>query len=292
MPCDRTPPRSGGARRATLRLSAAVAALLALSGCGSAWSTRPSAPSDVKTADAPKIPKPRRAAVAPTPPPAPAPVAVAPAPAVAPPAPIAPRRAPSVAGRTHTVVKGDTVYSLGKRYGVTPAQIQSANGLDASFTIKLGQQLLIPGGAPSVSPTPPRLPAPPASYAPTPAAPGKMTRPVTGPIVGVFGETAGSAPNDGVDIAAAPGAPVRAAAPGTVAFISNPSGPVGPVVIVKHGGGMITVYGRVERVAVRKGQTIAQGATIAHVATPKSGPATLHFELRRGSEPVDPTPYL
>lgn len=228
------------------------------------------------------------------PPPAPQPPAT--------PAPAPPQQsfAPAGASVTHMVVRGDTVFSLGRRYGSTPAAIQAANGLDSAFTIRVGQNLVIPtSGAPLTATTAPIAPvapaapsAPPAPMAP-PARPQPLLPPVDGPIVGVFGERAGSAPNAGVDIGAPVGSVVRAAADGTVIFVSEPHPTVGHVIILEHAGGMRTVYGLVDQVAVQPGQYAARGAPLAVVARPApGGQPMLHFEIRRGSEPIDPTPYL
>ncbi|GAA5481584.1 LysM peptidoglycan-binding domain-containing protein [Haloferula sargassicola] len=69
----------------------------------------------------------------------------APAPA---PAPSTASPAPSVAssGRTHTVVRGDTLWGISKKYGVSQDALRSANGMAATeTTVKLGQTLTIPG---------------------------------------------------------------------------------------------------------------------------------------------------
>lgn len=277
------------------RLSAALLASVALAGCagGSAEQSSAAAP-----AAAQGIPVPARAqAEAPAVAPA-QPVAAAPAPAYTPPAPVqTPPPAPSAL--SHVVAPGDTVYSLGRRYGVTPQQIQAANNLDAAFTIRIGQTLNIPGGGapvqPVAAPAQPvaAQPAPVASATPPSSGAQPMISPVDGPIVGVFGQTAGSAPNAGVDIAAPAGSTVRAAATGTVIYVSAPHPTVGSVVLVEHGGGMRTVYGLVEQITVQVGQQVQQGAPLAVVAQPSNGnQPMLHFEIRRGSEPVDPTPYI
>jgi len=72
------------------------------------------------------------------PPPPPAPVKVAPAPAPA---------APAVGAQTYTVQKGDTLFSIAKRFGVKMKDLQDANGIQNPNLIKIGQKLTIPGGA-------------------------------------------------------------------------------------------------------------------------------------------------
>lgn len=221
--------------------------------------------------------------------------------------------APRASGASHVVRSGDTVYSIARRYGVRKEAIRDVNGLDGSYAISVGQRLRLPSGARAgravaraparserqtrrVVARPARTEAQAKPRRQTAATFGKvepMLRPVDGEVISRFGAISNGAPNDGIDIAATVGAPVRAAADGQVAFVSDSTSPLGSVVLVQHDGGIVTIYGRIQRVVAHQGQRIARGAPLAHVAAPRSGgrPA-LHFEMRRGSEPIDPTPYL
>lgn len=212
--------------------------------------------------------------------------------------------APEPAGSIHVVRPGDTVYSLARRYGSTPVAIQAENRLDSAYTIRVGQALRIPAyrapPPPSAArPLPPALARAPRLESPAlgarqtdgPARP--LTRPVRGEIVTPFGAALGSAKNDGVDIAAEPGAAVKAADDGEVAFIAPEDGPTGAVMLLQHPGGLVTIYGRIDNLTVAQGDRVRQGQKLGEVA--EGGPGEtprLHFELRRGSEPIDPTPYL
>ena len=95
--------------------------------------------------------------------------------------------------------------------------------------------------------------------------------------------------NDGIDIGAAAGSPVKAAADGVVAAITKDQ--LGaPIIVLKHDGGLLTVYAGVDGVTLTTGTLVKRGQTIAVV---KSGnPSFLHFEVRQGLESVDPLPYL
>ena len=118
-------------------------------------------------------------------------------------------------------------------------------------------------------------------------------KPVDGPILSAYGPKSGGRHNDGINIAAPRGTPVRAAKDGVVAYAGNELPGFGNLVLVKHDGGWITAYGHNEEILVTKGQAVKQGQPIARVGS--SGNVSqpqVHFELRQGSRAVDPTPYL
>lgn len=96
----------------------------------------------------------------------------------------------------------------------------------------------------------------------------------------------------GLDIAAAKGTPVRAAATGTVTFAgTDPE--YGNLVIVDHGLGLETRYGHNERLAVNAGERVTRGQLLAAVgSTGRSSAPHLHFEVRKNGVPVDPREYL
>lgn len=209
--------------------------------------------------------------------------------------------APAPQGLTHTVRKGDTVFGLSRRYGVPQDEIRAANQLDGS-AIHIGQRLLIPAATRRPDPAPATRRASAAgaaralpqdtAQAAAALGPRRLHRPAPGEIIRPFGEGSGTRKNAGVDIGADPGTPVAAAAEGKVSFVSDPSSPVGAVVLMEHPGGMTTIYGRLDNIVVHVGQQIRAGQQIAQVAPRLGGGSALHFELRYGSDPVNPTPYL
>jgi murein DD-endopeptidase MepM/ murein hydrolase activator NlpD len=157
---------------------------------------------------------------------------------------------------------------------------------------------------------PPRSAAPPAASQPTPLSPAaaessssvtvpatpppRMAWPLKGKILAPYGAAAGGQKNDGIDIQAEPGAPVKAAEGGTVVYVGSEVAHLGNLVLVQHPGGYITAYGNNEAVLVKKGEEVKKGETIAKAGS--SGGATsprLHFEVRRGgSRTIDPTTVL
>jgi murein DD-endopeptidase MepM/ murein hydrolase activator NlpD len=147
-------------------------------------------------------------------------------------------------------------------------------------------------GAPPPAAAPPR---PPVAEEPAPAPPpGKgFVWPVHGRLLAGFGPAAGGTHNDGVNIAAPVGTPVGAADDGLVAYAGNELRGFGNLVLLKHAGGWMTAYAHCASIAVKKGEKVRRGQTIARVGeTGTVNEPQLHFELRRGSRALDPTGYL
>lgn len=96
----------------------------------------------------------------------------------------------------------------------------------------------------------------------------------------------------GIDIAAAPGTPVLASAPGTVQYSGAYAG-YGSTVYIYHGAGWATVYAHLSAIRVQPGLHVRQGAVIGAVGSEgrSTGPH-LHFEIRYMNQPVDPLKYL
>ncbi len=144
--------------------------------------------------------------------------------------------------------------------------------------------------APAGEPTPL---APAAQSVTVPATPpARMIWPVHGKIVSKYG-TSGGQKNDGIDIAAAKGATVKAAESGKVVYAGNEVAKMGNLLLVEHSGGYITAYGNNESLLVKKGDTVKKGQAIAKVGN-SGGTAEpqLHFEVRRSGKTVDPTTVL
>lgn len=122
---------------------------------------------------------------------------------------------------------------------------------------------------------------------------GRFPWPVQGRVVGNYGSGAGGAHNDGVNIAAARGTPIRAIEGGVVAYAGNELRGYGNLVLVKHPDGLISAYAHCDELLVKKGDKIGSGQVIGRVGS--SGGVSepqLHFELRRGKRPVDPREFL
>ena len=208
--------------------------------------------------------------------------------------------------RTHVVGPEDTIYSLSQRYAVSQYQLAEANGVEAPFALEVGQRLSLPdrldfsvldvapdattiAAAAIVPPPPPTATPAVRKRFVAPSGTGPFRWPVEGEIVTEFGPAARGVHNDGVNIAAAAGSDVWAAARGTVAFVGRDIKSFGTLVLVKHDGGIITAYAHLGEVLVKEGDVIDVGQKIATVGqTGKVDTPQLHFEIRRSRKPIDP----
>ena len=207
--------------------------------------------------------------------------------------------------RTHVVGPEDSIYSLSQRYAVSQYQLAEANGVEAPFTLEVGQRLILPDQldfsvldvAPEATTVAAAVPPPPVPAATpavrkrfvAPSGTGAFRWPIEGEIVTEFGPAARGVHNDGVNIAAAAGTDVRAAARGTVAFVGREIKSFGTLILVKHDGGIITAYAHLGEVLVKEGDVIEVGQKIATVGqTGKVDSPQLHFEIRRSRKPIDP----
>ncbi len=126
---------------------------------------------------------------------------------------------------------------------------------------------------------------------------GGMIWPISGPITSEFGWRThpifGSQRfHSGLDIGGDYGLPVHAAASGTV-IESGWIGGYGNTIMIDHGGGIVTLYGHNESLAVGVGQYVNQGDVVAYCgSTGNSTGPHCHFEVRLGGEPVSPWDYL
>ncbi|HUF57309.1 MAG TPA: peptidoglycan DD-metalloendopeptidase family protein [Thermohalobaculum sp.] len=123
--------------------------------------------------------------------------------------------------------------------------------------------------------------------------PFELTRPVEGTVAVPYNVGSGPQRNEGVDFAAAAGAPVVAAEDGEVALVSESLGGLGTIVLVRHPNDLMTVYGRLGEVTVEKGDYLERGQRLGVVANaPPGTEPRMHFEVRRGADSLDPMEML
>ena len=217
----------------------------------------------------------------------------------------------------HKVERGETAFTISRLYDISVRSLADWNGLNQEFSVREGQYLLIPvgntqpakiaavskPGQSSIVPVPPSaakaLPATTALTAPvepimiplttqqTPPAPttAQMVYPVNGKVIREYIK----GKNDGIDMSGPRGGDIVAAADGTVAAITADADQV-PIVVIKHPDNLLTVYANANNIIVKKGDSVSRGQKIAEL--PQKAPISLHFEVRKGFNSVDPMEYL
>src|SRR5215831_14467933 len=233
----------------------------------------------------------------------------------------------STGGNVHIVRSRDTLINVARRNGITVAALARANHLQTSSQLSVGDRLTIPGGhsaVASVAPAPqnvqPRAlpvekvsaPVKVASVGPVQTAsvakeeprlaetPVKAAEampafrwPVRGRVIAGFGSKPNGTQNDGINLAVPEGTPIKAADDGVVAYAGNELKGYGNLVLIRHSNGFVSAYAHASELMVKRGDSIKRGQVIAHAG--QTGNVTspqLHFEIRKGSTPVDPTQYL
>ncbi len=231
-------------------------------------------------------------------------------------------------GSTYSVENGDTLYSLGRKFGVSPFTIASANGLGKEKPLSLGQKIKIPAGgnmaalkskkpatdqetidsgqdeqvadaAPATRPAALALPKAPAIAQDVPAIPTDATSalamrwPVRGKVISEFGTKPSGLKNEGINISVPEGTSVRAAESGVVAYAGNELKGYGNLILIRHAGGYVTAYAHAKSLNVKRGDTVKRGDVIAVAGqTGAVQSPQLHFEVRKGAVALDPTKYL
>ena len=117
--------------------------------------------------------------------------------------------------------------------------------------------------------------------------------PASGKVISTFGTTTNGERNDGINIAMAMGAPIHAAASGTVSYSGNELKDYGNLLLIKHPGGYVTAYAHADQLLVHSGDAVTTGQVIGYagrtgdVSTPQ-----LHFEIRHDTTPMNPNSLL
>jgi murein DD-endopeptidase MepM/ murein hydrolase activator NlpD len=117
--------------------------------------------------------------------------------------------------------------------------------------------------------------------------------PVHGRVIAAFGPKPNGGQNDGINLAVPEGTPIKAAEDGVVAYAGNELKGYGNLVLIRHANGYVSAYANARELLVKRGDSIKRGQVIANAG--QTGNVTspqLHFEIRKGSTPVDPTKFL
>jgi murein DD-endopeptidase MepM/ murein hydrolase activator NlpD len=128
---------------------------------------------------------------------------------------------------------------------------------------------------------------------PDPMSGNSFRWPVKGRVVSEFGARPDGGHNDGIDLAVPQGTSVKAAENGVVAYAGNELKGYGNLVLVRHANNWVSAYANNEDILVKRGDKVRRGQIIAKAgATGSASQPQVHFELRKGSRPVDPTKYM
>lgn len=189
----------------------------------------------------------------------------------------------------HVVKKGDTIYSIGRKYNISPKSIILYNRLANPKDIEIGEKIYLPPGK--------NINTVYKSKKVKPSNKGKITAidfiwPVKGPLTSKFGFRLGI-PHKGIDLAVPAGTKVLAAYDGEVALVESRPRGLGDVVILRHKNDFITVYGHNSKILVKEEQIVKKGQPISLSGSTgwSTGPH-LHFEIRCKGDALDPLEYL
>ena len=197
---------------------------------------------------------------------------------------------PPVDGVVHEVQEGDTVYSIADRYKTSPQKIVDFPFNDFvdldTFSLRVGQTLVIPDGVPVQSPAIARS-APVPATAIVPGAGGVYIWPAQGQIsqYPVWYHMA-------LDIANKTSPLILSSRAGKVAYSGCLKFGYGCHIIVDHGDGYQTLYAHMQRLDVNVGASVGQGTVIGQMgSTGRSTGTHLHFEVRRNGVNINPLPF-
>jgi murein DD-endopeptidase MepM/ murein hydrolase activator NlpD len=227
----------------------------------------------------------------------------------------------------HVIAPRETLMKLSRQYHKPLATIAKANNIAPHTMVKVGDRIVIPGvrARQAAAPAAPKVAekAKPAEAAPQKVASAPATTtanvvtpvahnpvpdkgkpdvtaamptfrwPVRGRVITAFGPKPSGQQNDGINVAVPEGTPIKAAEDGVVAYAGNELKSYGNLVLVRHSNGYVTAYAHASEITVKRddhvkrGQIIGKAGQTGSVAAPQ-----LHFEIRKGSTPIDPMPFL
>ena len=228
----------------------------------------------------------------------------------------------------HVVNHGETLMGIARRNHISAGELAKANGLEPGAKLKIGMKLSVPVKA-SAAAAPvaqaASAPVPPATRMAaitsdsqqkarlaqttnveeaqaieTPAKAGEATGalptfrwPVRGKVIAGYGAKTNGKANDGINLAVPEGTPVKASEDGVVTYSGNELKNYGNLVLVHHSNGYVTAYAHASELLVKRGDTIKRGQVIAKSGQSGDvGSPQLHFEIRKGTVPVDPLQFL
>lgn len=196
----------------------------------------------------------------------------------------------------YTVKRGDTLYSIGWRYGMDYKTLAKVNGIRAPYTIRVGQKLRFkstwkPSKTSKKTTTAKKTTkVKKDTYAYSSNKSLKWRWPTKGKVISTFSKSA--AGRKGIDISGRSGEKVIAAASGKVVYSGSGLPRYGNLIIIKHNESYLSAYAHNKRLLVKEGQVVNGGERIALLGRTGTQRDQLHFEIRRNGKPVDPLRFL
>jgi murein DD-endopeptidase MepM/ murein hydrolase activator NlpD len=218
--------------------------------------------------------------------------------------------------KVHIVKKGETLNTISDKHKTDVTALVKLNKLEHPYIIKVGQQLLLPGKIQYLPPKDTFISVKETKEKivksgfkkvsnkvskqekitydkPKSRSSSIFLRPVKGKVISYFGPKKGGLQNDGMNIAAKAGTPVKSAENGVIVYVGNEIESFGNMILVKHSDGWISAYGHLGKTSVSKGQHVSRGTKLGTVgSTGYVKQPQLHFELRKGHRPVNPGQYI
>lgn len=218
----------------------------------------------------------------------------------------------------YRVRAGDSLSTIARAFNVSLTELTRTNRIQTPYIIHEGDVLKLPSPRPEIispdskpsaivttrtsartaritpAPTQVQNKAKSLSYASVPKrSSNKFAWPTNGRIISSYGAKKGGLRNDGINIAASRGAAVNAAENGVVVYADDQLKGYGNLILVKHESRWMTAYAHMDNMIVRKGDVVKRGQKIGVVGSTGSVDSPqLHFEVRRGTNAINPKLYL
>lgn len=186
----------------------------------------------------------------------------------------------------YRVKEGDTLYSIAWRYGLDYRYLAKRNNITAPYHIRNGQVIYLRGRSLERHTVAVRQQV--AGSEPIAATePSKTVKLWQWPARGAVARL-----NKGINISGHYGAPIVATAAGRVVYSGNGLRMYGELIIIKHNNLYLSAYAYNSKLLVKEGEVVRAGQKIAEMGYAARRRPMLHFEIRRGGQPVNPLSYL
>ena len=212
---------------------------------------------------------------------------------------------PEITIKTIVVQKGDTLFSISKKYFITVEEIIKLNKLKQDSTIFVGQALVVPKNIKNslyflldskdenIKIVSLPLPKPKKQILNLRLNGISFIQPIKGEIINKFGSNDDGVLNEGINIEAEYGTKVKASASGEIIFAGSNLKDFGSMILIKHNDHWISSYAHLSKIYVNERDHISQGQLIGEVGTSgKVSKAQLYFEIRNKNEALNPEDFV